>query len=939
LDDSSPFIPTLITLYYTYQRLAEETDAYITSSDYFDSFGSLLVLCSHGSLPAYRAFPTDPKQPVHHLLSEHTPRSQEVETANYVDEVQGYVNSVDDAYDSVRTAATATDVSLATFLSRPVKINEFIWQINTPVTGLFYPWNLFFSNARVANRLSNFRLLQAKLHVKFVINGTPFHYGRLLASYYPMVGYDDSLTTTFNDADLVLHTQRMHVLLNPSENEGGELVLPMFWWRNTMSTTGEVGEPTDFDKIGGILLQVMNPLLHANGGTDPVNVSVFAWAEDVRMDVPTQTNISGLQPQSLEFCRPRADEYSKGPVSGVASAIANAAGKLKTIPIIGPYATATQIGMQAAGKIASLFGYSRPTMLEYQQFRPVPKGNLAIVNLHDDTTKLSMDAKQEITIDPRVFGGTAGGDEMEILKVAQVESYLTQFPWTNATSQEQKLFSCMVDPSLGILSTVPSGFVAMPAITFAATPFKYWRGGIKFRFQVVCSRYHKGRIKIVYDPVASPAEADYNTAFTSIIDISDTTDFEFICGWGQTTTYREVHPLTLYNPPFAIGTDPLFYDSDTDSFGNGTISVYCVNDITSPAADTNVSVNVYVSAASDFEVAVPDATYVSRLRVQNEITVDPYVVGFAEASTDGLPTPKSEETSTPATQETTDPGQAPVVKTASHILPITDSANLVHFGESIRSFRQLIKRYCLHESMPLNVSLVNTVTNPTASSVYSQNQRSALPFVPGYTSSGNGSSEQVPLGVVIPAGTAGYAYGNLTFLRYVTLGYAGWRGGIRYTVDFSNAPCCTLGTIKATRYTSCIPENVVTSRLKQNTPSGRAQTIRLAKEVTGGEGIVMASPRVNPVMSFEIPFYSQYRFMPPRLFDYFGGDDPSSGTQLPQPCWKLGFSQFRSTATTVEAAALENNTIDVYVAAAEDFNVGWYQGPPLFWLEAAPPIA
>jgi len=916
--------------------LSDDTDAYIYSRDYFDAFGALLVLCSKTPVPAFRVYPKELETVHKPLLSDRSPRSQEVENATYVDEVAGYVNSVDDIYDSVRTSATATDVPLASFLSRPVKIAEFVWSINTPVTGLIYPWELFFGNSRVSNRLNNFRLLQAKLHVKFVINGTPFHFGRLITSYYPMQDYDDSITVTFNDSDLVLHTQRMHLLLNPSENEGGELVLPMFWWRNTICTTNEGAITSDFKKMGAILLQVMNPLLHANGGTDPVGVSVFAWAEDVRMDVPTQYPMSGLVPQAKETKgKSGPDEYAKGPVSGVASAIANFAGKLKTVPYIGPYATATQIGMQAAGKIASLFGYSRPTMLEYQQFRPVPKGNLAVVNLHDDVTKLSMDAKQEITIDPRVFGGTGGGDEMEILKIAQVESYLTQFPWNNGTAQEARLFACMVDPSLGILSSVPSGFIAMPAITFASTPFKYWRGSIKFRFQVVCSRYHKGRLKIVYDPVTSPLTAEYNTAFTTIVDISDTTDFEIVCGWGQANTYREVHPLALINPPFAVAGGPFFYDSDTDAFGNGSISVYCVNDITSPAPDTNVSVNVYVSAGDDFEVAVPDNTYVSRLRLQNDVTVDPYVTGLERAlpsieEVDVMKPQSSEIESTPATTEVTDPSQAPVVQTDSNIIPITDAANLVHFGESIRSLRQLIKRYTLHEQIPIPVAGIPK---------FAQFQRSALPFVPGYTSSGDGSAIQVPLGVTIPAGTAGYAYGNMTFLRYVTLGFAGWRGGIRYTVDFSNAPCCTLGATRATRYTSCIPENFTADKLVQDTPAGRAQTIRHNKQSTGGEGIVMCAPKVNPVMSFEVPFYSEYRFMPPRTLDYFGGDDPSSGRQLPQPCWKLITNISRTDASTQQGDALTTGTFDTYVAAAEDFNVGWYQGPPLFWLEGAPPTS
>lgn len=843
-----------------------------------------------------------------------TPNSEEVQNATYVDEMTGYTNAVNSAYDSVRTEATECDVPLSDFLSRPVRIYNHLWTLNSPVLESFDPWKLFLNDKRVANRLNNFKLLQAKLHVKFVVNGTPFHYGRMLCSYFPMGYFDDFIPLSFNDVDLIINSQKMHVLLNPSDNEGAELVLPMFWWKNAISTTNEAGAIDDFSKMGSILMRTMNALQHANGGSDSANIAVYAWAEDVRMHVPTQRNLSGLIPQSTEMRLPNSDEYHNGPVSGVASALANLSGKLT--PYIGRYARATQVGMQAAGKIASLFGFSRPANLEYQQYRPVPKGNLAIYNLPDDVTKLSMDAKQELTVDPNVFGGSSGGDEMDILKIAQVESYIGQFPFNNGTPQEERLFTCLVDPSLA--STTTGGFLAMPAITYAATPFKYWRGSIKYRFQVVCSRYHKGRIKVVYDPCVTTQNAEYNTAFTTVVDFSDTTDFTVVCGWGQANTYREVQPLGLFAPPYATGLAPLFYDPEEETFGNGMISVYCVNDVASPAADTNIAINVYVSAGDDFELAVPDATYVSRLRVSNDI----------ETSPGPNRTPNSTEVPTAATSSVTVPGDAPEVSTDGNIMPFTDAANLVHFGESMRSFRQLIKRYCLHEMMPIPVA-----NEPS----FTQFQRTALPFIPGYTDHGSGGN-LVPASVSVPAGAAGYAYGNMTFLRYVTLGFAGWRGGIRYTVDFSNYPCCNLGSVKATRYTSCVPESVLTPKLPHNTTGGRAQAVRLNKETTGGEGIVLCAPRVNPVLSFELPFYSQYRFMPSRLLDYFGGDQ---GLQLPQPCWKLAVNSMRTdiTGENPEFNALLAGTIDTYVAAAEDFNVAWYQGPPLFWLEGAPPTS
>ena len=70
---------------------------------------------------------------------------------------------------------------------------------------------------------------------------------------------------------------------------------------------------------------------HANGGTDPITISVFAWAEDVHMSVLTQTDPSTLVPQSMEY---------EGIVSKPASIVAKVAGVLKEVPFISPFATA-----------------------------------------------------------------------------------------------------------------------------------------------------------------------------------------------------------------------------------------------------------------------------------------------------------------------------------------------------------------------------------------------------------------------------------------------------------------------------------------------------------------------------------------------------------------------------------------------------------------------
>jgi hypothetical protein len=146
----------------------------------------------------------------------------------------------------------------------------------------------------------------------------------------------------------------------------------------------------------------------------------------------------------------------------------------------------------------------------------------------------------------------------------------------------------------------------MPAVAYATFPFEYWKGSLRYRFQIVCSGYHKGRLKIVYDPygvpqtatVADPAE--YNTAYTEIVDIAECNDFTVDVGWGQNTPWRQHlnFPQILGNSfASASGTTPApalgLNSANTIGVGNGTLAVYVVNELTVPNSTVTADIEVW----------------------------------------------------------------------------------------------------------------------------------------------------------------------------------------------------------------------------------------------------------------------------------------------------------------------------------------------------------
>jgi hypothetical protein len=147
-----------------------------------------------------------------------------------------------------------------------------------------------------------------------------------------------------------------------------------------------------------------------------------------------------------------------------------------------------------------------------------------------------------------------------------------------------------------------------PATAVAAMPFRYWTGTLKYRFQIVCSTFHKGRLKFVYEPNEVDA-VEYNTNYMRIVDIAKEQDFTLDIGIGQ-----EVNLLTHHNP----GADNVTEVYSTTKYtsndvGNGVLSVYVVNELTTPNSTVNndIEINMFISAGDDFEVFVPSNEYQS----------------------------------------------------------------------------------------------------------------------------------------------------------------------------------------------------------------------------------------------------------------------------------------------------------------------------------------
>lgn len=763
------------------------------------------------------------------------------QTITFHDGTPQWVTSIPSSIDSTRMSAENDYTSLANFFRRPILVSTITWTpgAGAPLSLILDPWNAFFRNPRVANRATNYSFMRSKLHVKFMLNGNSFYYGRLMADYVPLKSFNDiDSLSPLQAENLIQASQRLHIMLDPSLSQGGEMILPFLYPYDHAGLTFD-----NQSTLGSLYLREINPLKHANGSATPVEITIFVWAEDVHLCVPTTQPITGLVAQ--------ADEYSNStPISSVASSISAAASALTTIPWFAPYARATQMVSSSVGRVAKHFGYSRPVLLENRS-PMIPYFNTPLANTDrgDNSTKLTVDSKQELSIDPTIFG-IETDDELVITKMASIESYLTTFPWPVSFASGALLFNTRVRPMLH--QTVSNKFY-LPACAFASLPFQYWRGSIKYRFQIVASAYHKGRIKITFDPLAL-ANAETNIVASRVVDLSTERDFTMVIGWANRSAFLPT--IAPENPQLGFSTAASLAYNPTS---NGVLTVTVLNSLTTPNDDVNndIAINVFISMTDDADFAVPVTTNFENLtyRASSTGAAPAMALGGALESTEPTIDFQSEAYEKVTSTDNGAPVSSHCDDCINEALPI-DHTHDVYFGEKITSFRQLLKRYVYHSSYNLG-------TSTTSTGNYELHIQD-WPYDYGYYPSGY---------MVEPVTLATYNIATMTLLNLLTPAFVGVRGGLRSQYVREASGASQIGaSMLVMRDAERVPYSVAVTAIPTTTQDLLARTLRSNRKGTyNGAEITQTSH--NPVIQVEFPYYKPVRFSTAKSMVGAGSND------------------------------------------------------------------
>lgn len=654
------------------------------------------------------------------------------EIASFTDANDQMVATISPNVTDMTLSGLQTEGELSRFLSRPVRIATYNWlEATAPgYIGDFKPWHLYLNSTQVKSKLNNYTWFRGNLHIKFVVTASPFYYGLLMASYCPIQDAVDASAGTGTYA-YMLRSQRPHVMITAADSKGGEMVLPFIYPKQFVN----IKKDGDIQSLGLFTWQVLSQLRSANDVVGSgVSVQVYAWMEDVELHGPTV----GLALQSDEYTEP-------GAISTLASSAAKIASKFTTWPLVGSFARATEVGATAIGSIASIFGFTNVPVLDAAiPVRPSPFPQLASTEIGYPVEKLTIDPKNELAID----GASASlklEDELQISHWVQRESILNTSSFLSSDLVDAQLFRMCVTPDLW--NRVPLGTHYVNYLTplaFACQPFLYWRGDIIIRFDFIKSKYHRGRVIATWEPVAT-AGTNVSTvgdcmgrAITKVLDLGAESSLEITIPYNQASPWLELLPgyVSQYTLRGA-DVDEVNYDPDNH---NGLLTLRVLNVLTAPVATSTVDFVVSIRGAENLEFAGPTAL--------------PNWSRFA---------PQSRVFEEPAQLETM--GNTQTAPTSLY---------LATMGETIRSFRTLMRRSVLNE-----VSVL--ATNTTDEILNAWWIRTRFPLHPGYDPNGRHLARN-------NANTANVSYNwsHLTLYNYLAPCFAGVRGSMMWHLNAVN---------------------------------------------------------------------------------------------------------------------------------------------------------
>lgn len=478
-------------------------------------------------------------------------------------------------------------VSLATthLFQKPILVRQVQWETGTArdvnLTSFEIPDILSTLQSPALGLLSIHALYRSGFKIRIQINSSPFHTGRLIAYFNPygLSGLAEGGLNYVSKAGLP------HVFIDAANATVGHLEIPFLTLKDYFTTYNSDGDC----RVGTFSLDVFNPLQIGTGGSPSVTITIWLEPVAVELAIPVARHDVELQMESLL-------SVAEGPIKQLLSMGING-----TADLLNGVLGTTRRGK---GK-----GRDRPEI-------PAPENMglcYSVPNISNGTGANPSDRLALIPtlteVDDSDTSRMTSGDEMDLMMVARTPMPLGIINWTDAQAAGTKIMTIPVHP---LVTSRQSDAVSVYALTtylaYVANAFKFWRGSIRYRFEIVATQHHTGRLIVAWIPNDSFDATGFPIADTidintisqypcEVFDLALNKEFEFVVPYNSPTRYKRMPNFSPFNAP------PNFTAVNNQDYVLGSLVMMIQNTLTHPGTvSNNVDINVFVSGGDDFDL-------------------------------------------------------------------------------------------------------------------------------------------------------------------------------------------------------------------------------------------------------------------------------------------------------------------------------------------------
>lgn len=386
--------------------------------------------------------------------------------------------------------------SLTDYTSRVYPLLTFKWDAaqasGEALAEIVLP-DIFYKFRAIEEKLRRFRFLRSSFKITIRLNGTSFHYGKLIAAWSPC-------PTTFSPTSLSGRTNNLisvssfpHVIVSAGMNEVVELDIPFVYPYNYLDMT----KSTSNMNQARIFIYVLNPL-RLGDIVPPIDVTVFGNMVDVTLcgysnEVPVDNSrIFNLSDVVIPiFDKAHQRRIMKDPIDG--------------------------------GVVQSNYMVLNvPQQIRAEQLAPFQ------LSIGDTPGSSQVDSEMVNYLCPNALH-----------EIAARPGILTTFTMEVTDDPGTILFDTPVHPCAGTFISYLNGDLDFcTPLKFVSLPCRFWSGAIKYKLQIVSSAYHSARIQILYTPQGDslPSSLDDDEAFeltSHIVDIQCDSEIEFEIPWAS----------------------------------------------------------------------------------------------------------------------------------------------------------------------------------------------------------------------------------------------------------------------------------------------------------------------------------------------------------------------------------------------------------------------